>query len=149
MKASERGRIASIAVASLFVLGGCSGMQGMMGGGMGGHSVTLSGSNEVPPVQTSAAGTGTVKVDGDGGVDVRITVTGMSATAAHIHQGAAGMNGPVIVPLTKSGDNVFVSTAGARMTPEQLAAYKAGNTYLNVHSASNPGGEIRTQLKGM
>ena len=149
MKASERGRIGAIAVASLFALGACSGMQGMMGGGMGGQSVTLSGSNEVPPVQTSASGSGTVKVGGDGSVDVRLTVTGMSATAAHIHQGAAGANGPVIVPLSKSGDNVFISAPGAKMTPEQLAAYKAGNTYLNVHSASSPGGEIRTQLKGM
>ena len=146
MKASERGRIGAIAVASLFVLGACSSMQGMMGGG---QSVTLSGSNEVPPVQTSASGSGTVKVGSDGSVDVRITATGMSATAAHIHQGAPGANGPVIVPLSKSGDNVFVSAPGAKMTPEQLAAYKAGNTYLNVHSAANPGGEIRTQLKGM
>ncbi len=146
MRASERTWIGAIALASLIVLGGCSNMHGMMGGGA--QSVTLSGSNEVPPVQTSASGSGTVTVGGDGSVDVKLTVTGMAATAAHIHQGAPGANGPVIVPLTKSGDNAFNSAPGAKMTAEQLAAYKAGNTYLNVHSAKNPGGEIRTQLKG-
>jgi hypothetical protein len=36
---------------------------------------------------------------------------------------------------------------GARLTPVQLQAYKAGNLYVNVHTEEHPGGEIRTQLK--
>jgi hypothetical protein len=111
------------------------------------QSITLSGGNEVPPVSTSASGTGTVSVKDDGSVTARITVSGMTATAAHIHSGAAGANGPVIVPFTKTGDNTFEAAAGAKMTPEQLAMYKAGNTYVNVHSAKHPGGEVRAQLK--
>jgi hypothetical protein len=111
------------------------------------QSITLSGANEVPPVSSSAAGTGTVSVKDDGSVTAKITVTGMTATAAHIHMAAAGANGPVIVPFTKTGDNTFEAAAGAKMTPEHLAAYKAGNTYVNVHSAAHPGGEVRAQLK--
>ena len=98
-------------------------------------------------MSSSAAGSGTVTVKDDGSVTAKITVTGMTATAAHIHSGAAGSNGPVIVPFTKTGDNTFEAAAGAKMTPEQLAAYKAGNTYVNVHSAAHPGGEVRAQLK--
>jgi hypothetical protein len=112
------------------------------------EAVTLSGANEVPAVSTSAAGTGSVTVGRDRSVKARITVTGMSATAAHIHSGAAGANGPVIVPFTKSGDNTFVAPDDAKMTEEQYEAWKAGRTYVNVHSAANPGGEIRAQLKG-
>jgi hypothetical protein len=131
------------------ILAGCAQMQGMMGGGDGGgQRVSLSGANEVPAVTTSASGSGTVNVGSDCSVKANITVSGMTATAAHIHQGASGANGPVIVPFTKSGDNAFVAPDGAKMTAEQCAAYKAGNTYVNVHSAKHPGGEIRAQLKG-
>jgi len=112
------------------------------------QSVTLSGANEVPPVTTSASGTGTVAVAYDGSVAVSITVKGMTPTAAHIHEGAPGANGGVMVPLVKQGDNTFVAGPTARLTTEQLNAFKSGNSYVNVHSAANPGGEIRAQLKG-
>jgi hypothetical protein len=72
----------------------------------------------------------------------------MNATAAHIHQGAAHANGKVIVPFTKTGDNEFSAPPGAKLTDEQYAAYKAGDLYVNVHSAAHPGGEIRAQLSG-
>ena len=129
---------------------GCTQMSNMMHGDSksAGEMVNLSGSNSVPPVMTSASGSGTVTVNSDRAVTARITVSGMSATAAHIHQGARDANGPVIVPFVKSGDNVFVAPEGAKMTEEQYRAYKAGNTYVNVHSAKNPGGEVRVQLKG-
>jgi hypothetical protein len=115
---------------------------------MGGEQITLAGSNEVPPVTTSASGTGTVTIKPDGSVSAHITVTGMTATASHIHEGAAGANGPVVVPFAKSGDNVFDAPAGAKLTEAQMASYKAGKLYVNVHSAANPGGEVRAQLKG-
>ena len=50
--------------------------------------------------------------------------------------------------MTKSGDNTFVAADGAKMTEEQYDAWKAGRTYVNVHTAANPGGELRAQLKG-
>ena len=108
--------------------------------------LALSGANEVPPVTTSAAGSGTITVADDGSVSGSVSSTGVAGTAAHIHEGEAGANGPVIVPLTKDGDTYKVP-AGAKLTSAQLASFKAGNLYVNVHSAANPNGEIRTQLK--
>ena len=108
--------------------------------------VTLSGDNEVPPVKTAAKGSGTITIGDDGAVSGSVTTTGVAGTAAHIHMAAAGANGPVIVPFTKDGDT-YKAPAGAKLSAEQLAAFKAGNTYFNVHSAANPGGELRGQLK--
>ena len=108
--------------------------------------VALSGANEVPPVTTSATGAGTITVNADMGVSGSVMTTGIAATAAHIHEAAAGKNGPVIVPMTKSGDNMWTVAAGAKLTEAQMTALKAGNLYVNVHSAANPGGEIRGQL---
>ena len=62
--------------------------------------VTLSGANEVPPVTTSASGEGTISVADDGSVSGSVTTKGVQGTAAHIHLGAAGSNGPVVVPFT-------------------------------------------------
>jgi hypothetical protein len=109
--------------------------------------VTLSGAQEVPPVTTSASGSGTITVGADKSVSGSVTTMGVAATAAHIHEGPSGKNGPVIVPLTKTSDNVFSVPAGAKLTDAQYESYKAGNLYVNVHSAANKGGEIRDQLK--
>ena len=108
--------------------------------------VTLSGANEVPPVTTSATGDGTISIADDGAVSGSVTTKGIPGTAAHIHMGAAGKNGPVIVPFTKDGDT-YKAPAGAKLTAEQMTAFKAGDLYFNVHSAANPGGELRNQLK--
>ena len=108
--------------------------------------VMLSGANEVPPVTTSASGDGTISVADDGTVSGSVTTKGVQGTAAHIHIGAAGKNGPVIVPFTKDGDT-YKAPAGAKLNADQLTAFKSGELYVNVHSAANPGGEIRGQLK--
>ena len=108
--------------------------------------VTLSGANEVPPVTTSASGEGTISVADDGAVSGSVTTKGVQGTAAHIHMGAAGKNGPVIVPFNKDGDT-YKAPAGAKLNADQLTAFKSGELYFNVHSAANPGGEIRGQLK--
>jgi hypothetical protein len=147
----RRSLIVAVTLASAIgILSGCSQMKGMMGSDAGSRTqnISLSGANQVPAVTTSATGSGTITVNADRTVVARVSVTGMTATAAHIHTGAPGANGPVAVGFTKGNDNTFVAPDGARMTEEQYAAYKAGNTYVNVHSAKNPGGEIRAQLKG-
>ena len=108
--------------------------------------VSLSGANEVPPVTTSATGDGTISVADDGAVSGSVTTKGIQGTAAHIHMGAAGKNGPVVVPFTKEGDT-YKAAAGAKLNADQMKAFKAGELYFNVHSAANPNGEIRGQLK--
>jgi len=108
--------------------------------------VKLSGAQEVPPVQGSASGSGTVTINNDGSVSASINASGFTPTAAHIHEGKAGTNGKVIVPFTKEGDK-FVAPAGAKLTPDQMKAFKEGDLYVNMHSAAHPGGEVRAQLK--
>jgi len=130
---------ASWAFAAL--LAGCAGM-----GGGGEPNVFLYGAQEVPPVNTSATGSGRIVVSDDGAVSGRITTTGVKATAAHIHMGAAGRNGKVIIPLKQTSENTWEVPAGARLTPEQLKAYRSYGLYVNVHSAKHKGGEIRGQL---
>ena len=135
-------RIAAVVSSSaLAVIAACSSMAAMS------ETVTLAGSSEVPSVTTSATGTADITIGADRSVKASVTAKDMTATASHIHMGAAGTNGPVVVPFTKSGD-AFSAAPDAKLTEEQYAAYKAGNLYVNVHSATNPGGEIRGQLKG-
>lgn len=109
--------------------------------------VTLSGDQEIPPVTTSASGTGTIIVGMDKSVSGTATVSGLSVTAAHIHEAAAGKNGPIVVPLIKISDTVWALPAGAKLTDAQYESYKAGNLYFNIHSAANKAGEIRGQIK--
>ena len=110
-------------------------------------AVTLSGDKEVPPVKTAAKGGGTIMINPDMSVSGSVTTAGIAGTMAHIHQGAVGANGPVIIPLTKNGDATWAVPPGAKLTDAQFQAYKAGELYVNVHSAENKGGEIRGQLK--
>ena len=112
------------------------------------QKVALTGDSEVPAVATTATGTATVDIRPDRTVKVLVVVAGMTPTASHIHEAAAGANGPVIVPFTKTGDNTFASADGVKLTDAQYESYKAGKLYVNVHSAKSPGGEIRGQIKG-
>ena len=114
--------------------------------GSGSVSVKLSGAEEVPPTNVQGSGSGTIHVKSDGAVSGSVTTTGVQGTMAHIHQGAKGQNGPVIIPLTKSGDTYTVP-AGAKLNASQMQALKDGNLYVNVHSDKYKGGEVRAQLK--
>lgn len=107
----------------------------------------LAGDQEVPPVATGATGAGTITIAADGTVSGSVTTKDIDGTMAHIHAGAPGANGPVIVPLAKTADGVWSVPAGAKLTPEQLKAFQDGGLYVNVHSAAHKGGEIRAQLK--
>ena len=108
--------------------------------------LTLTGDHEVPPVKSAGTGAGVIVIGTDRSVSGSVTTTGIAGTAAHIHEAAAGKNGPVVIPLTKNGETYSVP-AGAKFTDAQFASYKAGNLYINVHTAANPGGELRAQLK--
>ena len=109
---------------------------------------SLSPTAEVPPTSSSASGTGKLVVDpATRAASGSITVSGMTATAAHIHLAASGANGPVIVPLTNAGGGVFDVPSGTVLTAAQLLAYKQGNLYFNAHSVAFPNGEIRGQIR--
>ena len=108
--------------------------------------VELTPAQEVPPIQASSSGSGTITINDDGSVSGSVTAKGFTPTAAHIHEGKAGSNGKVIVPFTKEGDT-FSAPAGAKLTADQMKAFKAGDLYVNIHSAAHPGGEVRAQLK--
>ncbi|HSE13903.1 MAG TPA: CHRD domain-containing protein [Rudaea sp.] len=109
--------------------------------------VMLSGAQETPPVQTSASGSGTISIGDDKSVSGSVKISGTEATAAHIHVGAPGKSGPPIITLTKGADGTWNVPAGSRLTDEQYASFKAGDLYVNVHSARNKSGEIRGQIK--
>lgn len=136
--------------AALSLLGAC-GTMGM--GGMdddGGLSAALTGAAEVPgPGDPDGGGSATVRFDS--GVGARLcydlTVTGIdAATMAHIHRGAGGTAGPVVVPLTApaSGFSSGCVDVTAALSAEILA--NPGGFYANVHNAAYPGGAVRGQL---
>jgi hypothetical protein len=109
--------------------------------------VSLTGSEETPPVTTSASATGTINIKRDKSVSGSIKTSGIDGTMAHIHLGAPGASGPPIITLEKGADGVWAVPAGSKLTDEQYASFKAGNLYVNVHSAEHKPGEIRAQLK--
>ena len=138
-----------VAVAAIVALAGCAGMRDKMPAwmpGSGAMKVSLTGAEEVPPVNTQAKGSGSFRVAEDGTITGSVKTDGVNGTMAHIHQAAKGQNGPVIVPLTKNGDTYSVPD-GRKLTPAQMDALKAGNLYVNVHSPEHKGGEIRAQLQ--
>ena len=113
------------------------------------RTAQLTSSQENPGTGSSANGNGILAVEPSGrGLTARLVTTGLAGTAAHIHEGAVGSNGPVIVPLTETaaGSGIWVSPAGATLTASQYQSMLAGNLYFNVHSATSPGGEIRGQI---
>ena len=115
-------------------------------GGEPGVQVDLGGSQEVPPVSVPGSASGTITVSSDGTISGSITTSEVAAVAVHIHRGAIVKNGPVIVPLKKTGDNTWSVPEGARLKADQMTAYKAGELYVNVHTAAHKNGEVRGQI---
>jgi Asp-tRNA(Asn)/Glu-tRNA(Gln) amidotransferase A subunit family amidase len=123
----------------------------------------LDGDQEVPPTDTDASGSAVFTLnDNKTALQYTLNVTNIyNVTAAHIHLGPAGANGPVVVPLfsgseagpvngilaegTIMSDDLTGPLAG--MTLDDLVAeMDGGNTYTNVHTGKYPGGEIRGQI---
>ena len=126
----------------------------------------LSGANETPApgLLTGAYGFATVIVDlGARSVSWDVEVVNMPSGTnnAHIHVGGPGVAGPTVVniPFPAGISNDYrltgsATTATAGLRPDQgirsfddfLQSVLGGQTYVNIHSAVNPGGEIRGQL---
>lgn len=109
-------------------------------------SLALNGANEVPPVVTAASASGQLSITPDRNVSGSIKISGMVATMAHIHEAAAGKNGPPIITLIRAPNDSFAVPANTRLSEAQYSSYTSGMLYVNVHSAQHPDGEIRAQL---
>jgi hypothetical protein len=109
---------------------------------------TLDGKSEVPP--NASAGTGTADIDYDAAtkkLSWKLTYSGLSgpATAAHFHGPAeAGKNAGVALAIPSATTSPVEGSA--TLTDAQAADLAAGKYYINVHTAANPGGEIRGQV---
>lgn len=109
---------------------------------------TLDGKSEVPP--NTSAGTGTADIDYDPAtkkLSWKLTYSGLTgpATAAHFHGPAeAGKNAGVAVAIPNATKSP--AEGSATLTAAQAADLEAGKYYVNVHTAANPGGEIRGQV---
>ena len=142
---TRRLAIASILATGALALAGC----GMMGSKSpaGTMTVPLSGQNEVPPNASGGSGTGKVELDGNV-IKWTITYSGTSGpiTAGHFHGPAtAGANAGVVVPF--AGPLASPIVGSATLTPAQADQVKQGLWYINLHTAANPGGELRGQVK--
>jgi hypothetical protein len=109
---------------------------------------TLDGKSEVPP--NTSAGTGAADIDYDAAskkLTWKVTYSGLSgpATAAHFHGPAEpGKNAGVAVAISNA--TASPAEGSATLTDAQAADLMAGKYYVNVHTAANPGGEIRGQV---
>jgi hypothetical protein len=113
-------------------------------------SASLTGANEAPtPGEPDGKGTATVTLDqAKGQVCYTITVSNLdSVTAAHIHKGAAGVAGPVAVPLQAPTDGQVDTCAQADSATIQQIAQHPSDYYVNVHDAQFPKGAVRGQLQ--
>jgi len=113
--------------------------------------VALSGTQQVPPVQTTATGTADLTYDPATRVLTwNLNYSGLSgpATMVHFHGPAdAGKNGPPVIWLSPKGSPVQVPVKGeATLTPEQAQQFSAGEWYINVHTQDHQAGEIRGQV---
>ena len=112
-------------------------------------TAVLNAGQEVPHpagAMSGASGKFTASVSGTQ-ITWKLTFSHLTgaATAAHIHTGKKGVEGAVIVPLC--GPCKSPASGTGTVTSSQLKAMKAGTTYVNVHTAKNPNGEIRGQIK--
>ena len=127
----------------------------------------LTGTSEVPPVQTNASGSADLDVeieDGQRVVDYEIFVNNIDrVTQAHIHQGSSNETGPIIVPLfnasTPTGPVTgqltegqftsanFVGPLQGRQLDDLIALMQNGTAYVNLHTEQNPDGEIRGTIE--
>jgi trimeric autotransporter adhesin len=104
----------------------------------------LTGDEEVPAVTTTATGSVQLVLSSDNtSATYQGIFSGMTATAAHLHEGAAGATGMNIYDLTYDGMSVY---GNLTLTADDLADIEGDNWYVNLHSAANPTGEVRGQL---
>lgn len=112
--------------------------------------VPLSGELQVPALDLpDAEATANLTIDKtSGAIAGSVIPVGLTSavTAAHIHTGYAGRNGPPIITLESNNGNILTIPAGAGLDASQLTDLDNGALYINVHTSDNPSGEIRGQI---
>ncbi len=116
----------------------------------------LSAAQEVPPVAGITARGSGIYILTDAGLEYAITVdtAGLSGpiVSAHFHHGRVGTNGEVVRDLSFSDGQavgIWNSMDSQPLTPALTDALLAGNIYVNIHTAANPSGEIRGQVRAV
>ena len=112
-------------------------------------AVAPSGLEEVVPVDSDGSAQANLTINlATGAIAGDLTVNGITAAAAHIHDAFAGSNGPVLVPFDQdAGDpSLFALPAGATLDAAGVDRLLAGALYINVHTAAAPAGELRGQI---
>ena len=112
-------------------------------------AVSPNGNEEVPATDSQATAPADLTINiATGDVQGSLTTSGITATAAHIHDAFAGENGPVLIGLDQdAGDPaLFTVPAGSILDAAGVDLLLSGGLYINVHSAAAPGGEIRGQI---
>lgn len=130
--------------------------------------IRLTGDQQVPVVNTTAFGFATVRLIDNTTLQFRVVVCDISnVILSHIHAGAAGANGPIVIHFFDQPSSPFSSpdgcatlvqgtrgpsdlvpnaNAGINNWNDFVHALLAGNTYVNVHTTAHPGGELRGQI---
>ncbi|GCD79912.1 CHRD domain-containing protein [Schleiferia thermophila] len=117
-----------------------------------GYTISLDGMQEVPPVMTSAFGTGIVSIDrNQDNAHFMIVSHGLESNAIHFHKGVAGQNGPVIFDITPLWMNngafgFWKSSDQMPFTLQNSIQFRHDSVYVNVHTMAHPNGEIRGQV---
>ena len=110
-----------------------------------GFSATLNSASAVPANSSTAKGTATALYNRNTGIlTINVTWTGMTATAAHIHKGAAGVSGVIIFPFSGVTSPINYTTTVLDLSHE--GDLLANLYYVDIHSTAYPNGEIRGQL---
>ena len=108
-------------------------------------NATLNGTSEVPPNASTATGTAVLKFNKTTKkFSLTVTYSGITPNGGHIHEGAVGVDGPIIFPLANLTSPISYTSVALNSTQE--AALMANRYYVNLHTVAFPGGEIRGQL---
>jgi hypothetical protein len=127
------------------------------------YTAQLDGQQEVPIAQTTATGTAELTAPHVSSITYSLNVSGLDrVTAAHIHNGHPGENGPIVVTLFEADQptgpidgilaegNITDANLEGPMQGKSISglstAMQNGQTYINVHTQQNPNGEIRGQI---
>lgn len=110
-------------------------------------TAAINGSSEVPTTPSTANGTFTGTLDKTTRVlTYKVEYSGLTPTAGHLHRGAPGVNGPVVVGFDANAVKTSPVQGTATLRQTFADSLMAGQVYVNLHTTAYPGGEIRGNI---